>query len=57
MPPADAHYGAPDLIGGERMKRLSILVLLALALIGAVDAVRADDVLDLAIGLNSVQSE
>jgi hypothetical protein len=39
------------------MKRLSILVLLALALIGAVDAVRADDVLDLAIGLNSIQSE
>jgi hypothetical protein len=39
------------------MKRLSILVLLALALIGAVDAVRADDVLDLAIGLSSIQSE
>jgi hypothetical protein len=34
------------------MKRLSILVLLALALIGAVDAVGADVVLDVAIGLN-----
>jgi hypothetical protein len=39
------------------MKRLNILVLLALALMGAVDAVRADDVLALAIGLNSIQSE